>query len=93
MDNPHFLYNFGEDRPKEAEKLFLKETWLQPEYHLEFSKQPDEKYEELTLFITLPIAIEHTRDIAVSKYKGIELDQNCSEAVFSSKCQIKFNWN
>lgn len=93
VDNPHFLYNFGEDRPKEAEKLFLKETWLQPEYHLEFSKQPDEKYEELTLFITLPIAIEHTRDIAVSKYKGIELDQNCSEAVFSSKCQIKFNWN
>lgn len=93
VENPRFLYDFGEDKPTEAAKLFVKETWLQPEYLLEFSKQPDEKYEELTLFISLPMTIEHTRDIAVSKYKGIELNQNYSEAVFSSKCPIKFKWN
>lgn len=93
VENPKFLYNFGETISTEATKFFAKETWLQPEYYLQFAKIPDEKYEELTLCISIPMTIEHTRDIAVSKYKGVELDQKFTEAVFSSKCQIKFNWD
>lgn len=92
IEDPQFLYNFGEDRPTDASKLFQKESWLQPEYHLEFSKQPSEKYEELTFSISLPMTIEHTRDIAVSKYRGQEVSQKYTEAVYTSKCQIKFNW-
>jgi hypothetical protein len=93
IENPKFLYDFGDDKPTEAANLFINGTWLQTKYYLEFSKEPDEKYEELTLSISLPMTIEHTRDIAVAKYKGLELNQSYSEAVFSSKCKIKFNWD
>lgn len=93
VESPRFLYDYGEDIPTEAAKLFINGTWLQPKYVLEFSKKPNEKYDELTLCITLPIKKEHTRNIAVSKYRGTSFKQKYSENVFSSKCLIKFNWD
>ena len=93
IENPKLLYEFGEELPVEVQKLFAKGTWLQPEYFLQFAKLPSEKYEDLTLHVTLPMIIEHVRDIAVSKYKGINLDNKYSESVFKTDCLIKFNWN
>ncbi len=87
-----YIYDFREPMTIEAPALFMKETWLQPEYGLTFAKQPDEKYEELTLHITLPVLKEHVRDVAVSKYKGTSGSQKFTEAVYRSECLIKFNW-
>lgn len=94
VENPTFLYNYGDNIPTEATKVFVKDTWLQPKYVLHFAETPTEKYEDLTFHITLPMKKEHIRDMAVSKHKtGVEPDRKYSEEVFSSDCQIKFNWN
>lgn len=93
IENPKFLYDFGEEIPTEAPKLFIKETWLQSEYHLRFAKQPSEKYEDLTLHVSFPMIREHIDNIAVSKYKGTELVNMFSEVVFTADCTIKFNWD
>lgn len=93
IENPKLLYKYGEELPIEVPKLLTKGTWLQPEYNLQFAKLPDEKYEDLTLYVTLPMVIEHVRDIAVSRYKGTELDNKYSEAAFKADCLIKFNWD
>lgn len=92
IENPRILYNFGEEIPNNLSVFFAKGTWLQPKYILQFAKQPSEKYEELTLYISFPILIEHMRDYAVAKYKGIELASKYSETTYKAECRIKFNW-
>lgn len=91
IENPKILYGFGEEIPTKVPEFFVKETWLQPKYDLRFSEQPTEKYEELTLYITLPLMREHIRNIVVSEYKGLNLTK-VSESVLKSECLIKFNW-
>lgn len=93
IENPRFLYNYGEERISDMSKLFVKETWLQPVYYLQFGKMPSEKYDELTLHIAFPMRIEHTRDLIVAKVRGQELQQRYSESVFETECKIKFDWS
>lgn len=92
IENPRLLYDFGQKIPNNLSEFFVRGTWLQPKYILQFAKQPSEKYEELTLYISVPILIEHMRDYAVAKYKGIELASKYSEATYKAECRIKFNW-
>lgn len=92
IENPRILYNFGEEIPNNLSDFLAKGTWLQPKYILQFAKLPSEKYEELTLYISFPILIEHVRDYAVAKYKGIELASKYSESTYKAECRIKFNW-
>lgn len=93
IENPKILYDFGEEIPTEAPKLFIKETWLQQFYHLRFAKQPNEKYEDLTFHVSLPMIRENVDNIVVSKDKGTEPVNQFSEAVFTADCTIKFNWD
>ena len=92
IENPQILYDFGEEIPREVPKLFVKGTWLQPDYWLDFLEPPVEKYEELTLYLSLPMIKEHLRYVAVSKYRGTEYKPRFSESVFNTKCTIRFNW-
>ncbi len=92
VENPKLLYNFGEELPTNMANLFVKESWLQPKYFLQFNCQPSEKYEELTFHLTMPILIEHSRAYAVAQYKGAHLASKYTESVFESDCLIKFDW-
>lgn len=93
VENPKLLYNFGDELPTNMEELFVKESWLQPKYLLQFSSQPSEKYEELTLHLSMPILREHSQDYVVAKYKGTPLSSpRYTESVFESDCLIKFEW-
>lgn len=93
VEEPKLLYGFGEEMPTVMSEFFVNETWLQPEYNLWFSKRPSEKYDDLTLFISVPMIVEHTRDIAVAKYRGTELASKYSEKVLNAECRIRFNWD
>ena len=92
VEEPKLLYGFGET-PTRMSDLLVKGAWLQNEYYMEFAEQPAEKYDELTLSLSCPMLLEHTRDLAAAKYKGTELASKYSEKVFTSKCLIKFNWD
>lgn len=93
IENPRMLYNFGEEIPSDMDKFFVKGTWLQPQYYLQFKELPTEKYDELTLSVTFPMIREHVRDYAVAKYRGeIVTTPKLTEDVFKADCPIKFEW-
>ena len=92
VEEPKLLYGFGET-PTRMSELLVKGVWLQDEYSMEFAEQPAEKYDELTLYLSCPMLLEHVRDLAAAKYKGTELASKYSEKVFTSECKIKFDWD
>ena len=93
IENPRMLYNFGEEIPSDMDKFFVKGTWLQPQYYLQFKELPTEKYDELTLSVTFPMIREHVRDYAVAKYRGETVTSpKLTEDVFKADCPIKFEW-
>ncbi len=92
IESPRILYDFGEQIPTDVSRLFMKGTWLQPEYDFRFAKQPAEKYEELTLYISLPLLKEHVRNMVIASYKGTEFGQKLTESECKAECLIKFNW-
>lgn len=93
IENPRMLYNFGEEIPCDMDKFFVKGTWVQPQYYLQFKELPTEKYEELTLSVTFPMIREHVWDYAVAKYRGENITTaKLTEDVFKADCPIKFEW-
>ena len=93
IENPKMLYKFGEEIPSDMDKFFVKGTWLQPKYFLQFKELPTEKYDELTLSVIFPMIREHVRDYAVAKYKGEAITTaKLTEDVFKADCPIKFEW-
>ena len=93
IENPKMLYNFGEEIPSDMDKFFVKGTWLQPQYYLQFKELPTEKYDELTLSVTFPMIREHVRNYAVAKYRGETVTTpKLTEDVFKADCPIKFDW-
>ena len=93
IENPRMLYNFGEEIPHDMDKFFIKGTWLQSKYYLQFKELPTEKYDDLTLTVTFPMIREHVRDYAVAKYRGEAITKaKLTEDVFKADCQIKFEW-
>ena len=93
IENPRMLYNFGDEIPSDMDKFFIKGTWIQPEYYLQFKELPTEKYDELTLSVTFPMIREHVWDYAVAKYRGKAVTTaKLTEAVCKADCPIKFEW-
>ena len=91
VETPHFLYDYGESQNKTVSSIFVKGVWLTYRYYFEFTEQPSEKYDEITLHITMPIQKEHVSDIAAARYKTGEFAPKFSEVVYQADCQIKFN--
>lgn len=93
IENPKMLYNFGEEIPSDMDKFFVKGTWLQRKYYLQFKELPTEKYDELTLSVTFPMIREHVRNYAVAKYRGETVTTpKLTEDVYKADCPIKFEW-
>lgn len=92
VDNPSLLYNYGDQMPTLLSEYLPTGAWLQPDYWLEFDNQPSEKYDNITLHLTFPLLIEHSRDYAVALYKGNNSDMKYTERVFNADCSINFDW-
>lgn len=93
VDNPKLCYDFFDDKPTVMRDFFPDSVWLQPEYYLHFDIFPPEQYDSLTLTLTIPMLIEHSRNYVVAKYKGICEKSRYSNHSFIAECPIKFNWN
>jgi hypothetical protein len=92
IENPKLLYNYGE-MPESMSDFCPMEAWLQEEYDLILCSEPEERYDELTFTLTLPVKIEHTYDYILAKYRGDEdAELKTTEEVFTSQCTVKFNW-
>lgn len=91
VENPELRYTFFDDQPTLMSERFPVGVWLQPEYRLQFQTFPEEKYDSITLSLTMPLIIEHTREYAAATYKGKNPTPIFTEEVFTSECPIKFN--
>ena len=92
IESPSLLYNYGDQMPTVMSEYLPTGAWLQPDYWLEFDNQPSEKYDNITLHLTLPLLIEHSRDYAVELYKGNNASIKYTEHVFNADCTINFSW-
>jgi hypothetical protein len=92
VEEPKLLYHFGEEIPTTMSDFFVEGSWFQYLYILSLIGEPDERYEELTLSITIPLTVEHVRDYVAAKYKGANIEPILTKSVFESDCLIKFNW-
>ena len=91
VENPELRYTFFDDQPTLMSECFPVGVWLQPKYSLQFQTYPEEKYDSITLSLTMPLIIEHTRDYAAAVYKGNNQSSKYTEQVFKADCPIKFN--
>jgi hypothetical protein len=91
VENPELRYTFFDDQPTLMSERFPVGVWLQPQYALHFQTVPEEKYDSITLSLTMPLIIEHTREYAVETYKGKNPTPKFTEEVFTAECPIKFN--
>lgn len=92
IDNPKLVYTFGENAPVNPEKVFGQETWLQFDYYLSFRTMPSEKYEDITLYLSIPIKKEHIRKYAIEKFRDENTEKIFTTAILTAECTIKFNW-
>ena len=95
IENPTLLYNYGEmqENMMNMSDFFPMEAWLQDSYEMYVSSEPEERYDEITFTLTLPVKIEHTYDYILAKYRGNEdAELKTTEKVFTPQCTVKFNW-
>ena len=94
IENTRLLHHFGEVLPTDMEEIFPHEAWLHRNYYMYFKDIPSEKYDNLTLHLSIPMTVEHSMDYIVSEYKG-NAPQNprYTETVFEADCPINFNWD
>ena len=92
IDNPVLKYDFNEIMPEVLSECFPKEVWIEGDYNFEFIDFPEEKYDELTFTLTMPLTIEDLQQTVLKRRN----DSNCApireNKVFTSKCTIRFDW-
>lgn len=92
INSPVLLYNYGEEMPTVMSEYLPTGAWIQYRYGLQFDSQPSERYDSITLHLTLPLLMEHVRDYAVELYRGNNPGKIFTEDVFNADCTICFNW-
>ena len=94
IENTRLLHHFGEVLPTDMEEIFPHEAWLHRNYYMYFKDIPSEKYDNLTLHLSIPMTVEHSMDYIVSEYKGnAPSAPQYTETVFEADCPINFNWD
>lgn len=90
IENPTLTYMLDKNVPKTVDKLLTEETWLEPSCVIKFDSIPEEKYNELTFRITIPIKMEHTYEYVMDKFKGREAELKTSEKTFYAEYKARF---
>lgn len=92
IESPYLLYNFCDELPIYMSEYFPKETWIQSLYYLDMPVAPEEKYDELTFHITMPIKKESIRRSIAQGANGVDKPMQMIDEVYEADCLIKFNW-
>ena len=92
IENPKMLYNYGEELPSLMCDFFKKEVWLEDEYCMSFVTEPEEKYDELTFSLTMPLKLEHVYEYSRDVYNTGKAEMKFTEKTYISNCTVKFNW-
>ena len=91
-EEPKLLYDYGDTIPQTWNERLCNEVWIQKEYILNLAEEPSEKYDEITLQLSLPLTIEHTWNWSVAKYNGEDPSPIYSDTTFHAECKMKFKW-
>lgn len=92
IESPYLLYNFYDDLPKYMNEFFVEESWINDVYYLDMPVAPEEKYDELTFHLTMPIKKESVRRSIAQGANGVDKPMQMIDEVYESDCLIKFNW-
>lgn len=91
-ENPYMLYGFFDEKPTNMEEYLQKDTWLQATYMFYFDEVPQEKYDELTFTVTIPITREHVTKYITAQYLGKDEALKVTNDTCRSTCTVKCNF-
>lgn len=91
-ENMTFLYNFGEEPPTNMRDNFPVGVWLHHLYMIRPASVPEEKYDNLTFRLSIPVRREHSIEHFLSKYKGEEKPLRKSDVLLEADCEVEFAW-
>ena len=92
IEHPYLLYGYNDQMPTAVDDYFVKDSWLTTRYSLRFNDIPSEKYDEMKIFVTMPILKEHTNEYLKAKANGEDATLRYTEEVFTASCNLKFKW-
>ncbi len=90
IENPVLTYILDEDTPKKVNEFFTNETWTEYEYTISFDSIPDEKYNELTLTMTMPLKVEHIHRYFQYKVRGYDRAMEITSKTISGSFTARF---
>ena len=93
IEKPRYLCSYEDEKPTSMDLYFAKEVWIEPYYNFRLIDMPSEKYDNLTLRLSIPMVKDHSRNYFVAQYKGLELPDRYTEEVFTAECLINFDWD
>ncbi|MBR3454701.1 MAG: hypothetical protein IKH26_05220 [Bacteroidaceae bacterium] len=95
VERPKMLHDmdFETPVPEPMNNFFQNEAWIRNKYYMELQSLPAERYNELTLHMTIPMKIEHVRDYMLSSSRGDSIAPRYTEQTFEADCLIKFEWD
>ena len=92
IENPKFLYHYGDEIPSLVCDFFQKDIWFRDEYKMALAAEPAEKYDELTFHLTVPLTLEHLADYSREMYNTGKAEKTLTEKTYTSNCMVRFNW-
>lgn len=92
IDEPKLLSGLFDKKPESMEAWFQDEAWVYSKYPCYMKSEPSEKYDEITLTLTVPLTIEPLRKYVYYKYQGKELASRFTKQTFTSTCKVRFEW-
>jgi hypothetical protein len=91
-ENPYLLFGFSEERTMNMTDYFRKDAWLQRDYILSFREEPQEKYDELTFTLTVPLERELVIESMANRYFGKGDAIVTSNDVYTGTCTLHFDF-
>ncbi len=92
-ENSYLLFGFSKDRTRNMTDYFQKDAWLQWSYFIYFSEEPQEKYEELTFTLTVPVVRELITESMANRYLGKGDTIITSNDVYTGTCTVHFDFS
>lgn len=89
-ENAHMLYNFGEEPPIRLSDFFIEDMWLYNHYSITFLDTPEERYDEMTFQLTMPLSREYIYATLITLNYGHHIDLIVTDDVFTAKCTVHF---
>ena len=90
IENPVLTYILDEDVPKKVNEFFTNETWTEYEYTISFDSIPEEKYDEISLTMTMPLKVEHIHKYFQNKVRGFDRTMEITTKTISGSFTARF---